>query len=222
MKCLKYYFLSPLYGYIQCYALLGYKDNQRDLDPTAMLKLYNKHTELGNFLLNNMEDLSEYVPESLKQSVIKAEFGNVCMHDNQLFLMTEVTIRGIFRLSTEQEVQLREWITGQLSDGWGESLEQTSFLEQCIYWPEVSYDEDECRFVDESEECTAKFFCTPWVYDKDWSLRLFDTEIQELSTAEVIKLQLKEIVQGETDNDKLLAKISIIEEYLKELKERVQ
>ena len=179
MKCLKYQFMSPLFSQVVCDALPDANDGGIELDHECTLTLFNKHSEIEAFLEHNMEDLVDCVPELLKEKVIKAEFGHHCAIDGGLRLLTEITVKGETRLSTDDECILRNWITGQLSDGWGESIEQEVVIEQDVSNPTLSFDEDECEFVTDEGYDTARYYLIPWNAHR-WSLALLDIEEVEV------------------------------------------
>ena len=178
MKCLKYQFMSPLYGEVMCDALIEAYEGRVELDEESTLTLFNNHSEFEAFLDDHMEDLAEYVPEQLKERVIKAEFGHHCAMDAGLRLLTEVTVKGESRLSTKEECELREWITGQLSDGWGESIEQRAVMTKYVDYHILRLDE-EGELVEEEECEEARYFFKPWISGR-WSLVLFDIEEVEV------------------------------------------
>ena len=179
MKCCKYQFITPLFSQVIAEALDDAYDGTIELNEECTLTLFNRHSEFEAFLEQHMEDLVQHIPEQLKEQVIKAEFGHHCSRDGGLHLLTEITVKGEYRLSTEEECCLREWITGQLSDGWGESLEQQVVIEQEVNHPTISFDEDECEFVTDEGYDTARYYLMPW-NSRRWSIALMDIETVEV------------------------------------------
>jgi hypothetical protein len=71
--------------------------------------------------LDTDRGLAEYIDTPLSDKV-ESLFPTVELHDDQLWCVADVRISG--SLSREEEAELKDWWTGQLSDGWGEGFEQ--------------------------------------------------------------------------------------------------
>ena len=205
MKCFKYTFKSPLNGTVYCEGLVEEDDNRVDFGPYGVLQLYNRGQDVLMFLTDKLEDLKDYVPQDLKGLVVKAEFGDSVEYRGGLYLLTQVCTR---RELTEDELDtLANWIRGQLSDGWGESLENEAVFEEDVRFDKTVFDEDTCEFEESYEHHTARYYLHPWQYSGNWTLELVSTEPVEMDIKEDNKEQvLKEI------NDNLVELLRRLEE----------
>lgn len=162
MKCYKYTCNTPMFGSVYCEAL-GEPDSRREIESENMLALYGRFSsEIDEFLKNNVEDLSEHICDSLKGVVVKAIFGEYDSdaRDESIYFTTHIYTRR--RLTAQEEVELQQWIEGQMSDGWGESLEQMECATETVYVKTTSFDPYLCEF--EEDECTvdACYHIHPW------------------------------------------------------------
>lgn len=193
MKCEKLTYKSPLYGSVYCEDCIDSPDSRVDFGPYGVLQLYNRGDDLMRFLSDRQEDLKEYVPEELEGLVVKAVFGIDYVEDGKVYLLTEMYVR---QEPTEFQYRLiLEWITGQLSDGWGEGLEQQQVLEEKVRFNKPIFDEDTCEFAEEEIHSTAYFYVHPWSSNCNWVLDLVSNETVELDIEEPDKKEevLKDI-----------------------------
>lgn len=177
MKCTKLTYTSPLHGTVVCEDVITDNDGRVDFGPDGVLELYNRSTSVEHYIADREEDLVEHIPDSLKKLVVKAVFGHYTIKDDCLYLATEIYAKR--EPNTEEGTLLEEWITGQLSDGWGESFEQNEVLEECVDIETVEFDPCTCEFERNSYRTEAYYYLHPWVY-RDWSLELDNIEEVEL------------------------------------------
>ena len=184
MKLTKYTFRTPLFGSIQAEELLSDTGGCIELSPEQMCKLYDRNAELLLFLTENSEDLSPYVPEELKDVVLRAEFGDCAMIGGRMYLRTyiwateDLTEPGIERI--------QKWITGQMSDGWGEGLEQREWQSRRVEKPTLYFDEYSLDFDEDVEIHEVYYYVNPW-NSEEFEILLEDTEdVEENATFEVV------------------------------------
>ena len=194
MKCIKLTYKSPMFGSVSCEDLESFSCGHIDLSPETMEQIHHRSDELGNFLRKHMEDLVDHVPEQLKDIVVKAEFGDFTFDDFGMCFLTEIYVR---RMPDALESSLiSEWITGQMSDGWGESLEQREFMLDRVEWTQPSFNEDEGIWESEEFLTTACYYVHSWT-DKFY-LDLIDDMVVEIDVPQEkeladLKLALEEI-----------------------------
>ena len=173
MKLTKYTFRTPLFGSISCEEALSDTDGRIELSPEMMCGMYNKGPALQCFLSENAEDLASCVPEDMTDVVFRAEFGDCAMFSHKMWLRTYVWVDGDLTESGIQAIQ--EWITGQMSDGWGEGLEQREWQSERIRRPFLCFDESSLEFEEDYEYCRVYYHVHPWNSD-DFEIYLEDCE----------------------------------------------
>ena len=89
------------------------------------------------------DDMTQYLPENLKEKINKVEWQ---LDDES---SGEIIVMANKELSEEEEIQLKEWIDGQNSDGLGEGFEQQEFAE--TYYDPYSGDGPFTRYEAEEE-----------------------------------------------------------------------
>lgn len=215
MICVKYQYMSPLYGMVTCEDISSDYDYY-ELDPKTMLTLYNRSNEVMDFVDNLEEDLVEYIHKELKEVVVKAVFGSTCMRDCKLYLRTEIYATRY--LTPEEQDLLQRWITGQMSDGWGESLEQKEVTSETVEVNRPQFDSDQALFVNDYETVKARYYLNPWS-STDWKLELVDMEYEELE----LEAQSKEteIAQLKDEVKELVSKLREYTTKLTEIAEKV-
>ena len=163
MKIMKYTFRTPLSGSINCEELISEENGRIELSPEQMCRLYDTSEKLLMFLTENAEDLVAYVPEELKGVVLRAEFGDCAMIGGRMYLRTYIWVEE--HLTDSGIEMIQEWITGQMSDGWGEGLEQREWMEKRVQKPCLYFDEYSLEFEEDTETCIASYYVHPWNAD---------------------------------------------------------
>ena len=96
----------------------------------------------------NDADMSQYIPKDV--TAISAQ-----MYPTDDFKRLVIEIKTMIRLDDNQLKRLRDWIIGQMSDGWGEGFEQRELdrYSETEYEPYYEEDEDgnEVEYEDEIE-----------------------------------------------------------------------
>lgn len=183
MKLMKYTFRTPLFGSIECEELLSDTDGRIELSPEQMCRMYDQGPELQMFLTENMEDLTFCVPEELQDVVLRAEFGDCAMLGGKMWLHTYIWVEG--NLTDTGIEQIQNWIVGQMSDGWGEGLEQTAWQERRVERPVVYFDEYMLDFEEDREVCEISYYANPWSADEFYIYLDDCEEVEELTIYKV-------------------------------------
>lgn len=182
MKCTKLIYKSPVFGSVVCDELPTENHRHVDFSPRTACALYDKGPEVELFLTENIRDLAEHVPEELQDLVVRAIFGISHLERGELYLLTEICVK---KELTEDQVKLIEgWIEGQLSDGWGESLEQKEAYTEMVTANYPYFDEDECEFRDDEMRVEACYYLHPWSCNSYWSLDLVTCQAEEVDIEE--------------------------------------
>ena len=187
MKCIKLTYKSPLYGSVYCEGCVDSPDSRVDFGPYGVLQLYNRGDYLMRFLSDRSEDLKEHIPEELQELVVKAVFGIDYVEEGKVYLLTEIYAKQ--EPNPLQYAKIQDWMTSQLSDGWGEGLEQQQVLEENIRFNKTIFDDDTCEFVEEEICSTAYYYVHPWSSNCNWFLHLAYSETVELDIPEDDKKQ---------------------------------
>jgi hypothetical protein len=116
-------------------------------DSTEDYLEYN--SQLEDFIVVEREDLDLYAGDRLPY-VLCIFPGIRWAEDGRPYSRTLVT--SVKKLSEEELKDVKEYITGQFSDGWGEGVEQRSFAGWDEYITETVYDEEDEEEY-EVEEC---------------------------------------------------------------------
>ena len=161
MKLKKYTFRTPLYGSIQCEELLPDTDGRIELSPVQMARMYDINgQELMMFLTENVVDLASCVPQEFRNGVRHAEFGDFAILGGKMWLKTYIYTED--GLNDEEITHIQEWIRGQMSDGWGEGLEQRAWMTDRVRKPVVYFEESTMEFDTYEELCDVSYYVNPW------------------------------------------------------------
>lgn len=71
--------------------------------------------------MDQKKGMAEYLSGTLAEKV-ESMFPNITLYNDALMCVTEVKLRE--PLTAEETTELKDWWSGQLSDGWGEGFEQ--------------------------------------------------------------------------------------------------
>lgn len=183
MKLMKYTFRTPLFGSIDAEELLSDTSGRIELSPEQMCRMYDKEPELLLFLSENAEDLAPCAPEELEGVVLRAEFGECAMLGGKMYLLTHVWVDGNL---TESGIEtVKDWISGQMSDGWGEGLEQRAWKEECVSKSVAYFDDDSLEFDEDHEYCQVYYYVHPW--NSEFYIDLDDYEsVEEDAKFEIV------------------------------------
>lgn len=182
MKCIKFTYETPLTASVYCEELLQDEpDNRIHLD-TVNTARFIDDTDITQFLEEHVTDLTEHIPPELKDLVVKAVFGKFEIrdipYDADAYLLTEIYVRR--EPSMAEGVLMEEWVTGQLSDGWGESFEQEECSEDRIKYTKPEFDYTTFGFEEVYEYADVYWYLHPWNNDDNWHLSLHSKEEVEL------------------------------------------
>jgi hypothetical protein len=183
MKLYKYTFKSPLRGSIQCEKLFSDTDGSKELDSEDMARLCSSDHQLCEFLENNREDLTEYICASLKTDVRKMEVGDYGIMEGELCLLSYVWVEEELTEAGMQEVM--DYLTGQLSDGWGEGLAQRHWRKDIARYSTPYFDTYSSDWEGEDHNTEAYFYVSPW-YRRGFTLELDNFEIEEVADPEPV------------------------------------
>lgn len=184
MKLMKYTFRTPLYGSIEAEELLSDTDGRIELSPEQMCRLYDQGPELLLHLSESAGDLAFAVPAELEDVVLRADFGDCAMLGGKMYLRTYVWVEG--NLTETGIQQIKDWISGQMSDGWGEGLEQRAWRTDRVHKPVMYFDEYSLEFDTDEELCEVNYYVNPWNSD-DFCVYLDDCEsVEEDAKFEVV------------------------------------
>ena len=159
MKCQKTTYLSTLCGSVECEELFRDTYGCVDFGPHGVYNLIHREPVIREFLEDHKEDLTKHLPEELRGLVIKAEFGDYYEDYGKSYLATKIYTSTV--PTEEQEQAIREWIIGQLSDGWGEGLSNECAYDEEIDKCSTTFDEDLCEFDEEAYVVDAYYYLLP-------------------------------------------------------------
>lgn len=174
MKLKKYTFRTPLYGSIECEELFPDTAGRIELSPSQMARMYDTDgQELMMFLTENVVDLASCVPLELEEVVLRAEFGDFGLLGGKMWLKTYIYTKH--DMTDDGITHIQEWIRGQMSDGWGEGVEQRAWMTNMVKKPVLYFDEYALEFDMDEESCEVSYYVNPWSPD-DFYVVLDDCE----------------------------------------------
>lgn len=191
MKTTHFRFRTPCYGRIfgdSVFEGTAYESVGREIGATAMANLYERYSQLSEFLERNKEEMTQYIDSENKplQDVVRLELGDYGVFNGQFCLVHHVWIKGqIDEISEEELHAVEEYIMGQLSDGWGEGLEQREWLNHYVEWSHPYFDTASAQFEEEDFRDNVSYYLVPW--NSEMEITQLDSEECELDvSAELI------------------------------------
>lgn len=168
MKTTHFRFKTPCYGRIYGESVFEgtpYENEGQDIDASVMATLYERHPELSVFLDRNKEEMTQYIDSENKplEDVVRLELGDYGVFNGRFCLVHHVWIKGQLDEISEEEIHaVEEYIMGQLSDGWGEGLEQREWMDQDVEWSQLYFDTDSAEFEEEYFRDNVSYYLVPW------------------------------------------------------------
>ena len=168
MKTTYFRFKTPCYGRIygdSVFEGTPYESEGQDIDASVMATLYERHPELSQFLDRNKEEMTQYIDSENKplEDVVRLELGDYGVFNGRFCLVHHVWIKGQLDEISEEEIHaVEEYIMGQLSDGWGEGLEQREWMDQDVEWSQLYFDTDSAEFEEEYFRDNVSYYLVPW------------------------------------------------------------
>ena len=191
MKTTHIRFKTPCHGRIygdSVFEGTPYENEGQEINATVMARLYESHPELSEFLERNKEEMTQYIDSENKplEDVVRLELGDYGVFNSQFCLVHHVWIKGQIDEISEEEIHaVEEYIMGQLSDGWGEGLEQREWLNHYVEWSRPYFDEYSADFEEEDFRDNVSYYLVPW--NSEIEITQLDSEECELDvSAELI------------------------------------
>ena len=191
MKTTHFRFKTRCYGRIYddgVFEGTPYENEGQEISPTTMARLYARSPQLSQFLERNKEEMTQYIDSENKplEDVVRLELGDYGVFNGRFYLIHHVWIKGqIDEISEEELLAVQEYIMSQLSDGWGEGLEQREWLNHPVEWSRPYFDEDSAEFEEEDFRGTVSYYLVPW--NAEMTITQLDSEECELDvSAELI------------------------------------
>lgn len=187
MKTTHFRFRTPCYGRIcgdSVFEGTPYENEGQEISATVVAKLYEWHPQLSQFLDRNKEEMTQYIDSENKplEDVVRLELGDYGVFDGRFCLVHNVWIKGqIDEISEEELISVKEYIMGQLSDGWGEGLEQHEWMSHSIEWSRPYFDEYSADFEEEYFRDTVRYYLVPW--KSEMKIAQLDSEECELDVS---------------------------------------
>lgn len=191
MKTTHFRFRTPCYGRIygdSVFEGTPYESEGQEIDAAAMARLYEWHPQLSQFLKRNKEEMTQYIDSENKplEDVVRLELGDYGVFDGRFCLVHHVWIKGQIDEISEEEIHaVEEYIMGQLSDGWGEGLEQREWMNHYVEWSHPYFDTSSAEFEEEEFRDNVSYYLVPW--NSEVEITQLDSEECELDvSAELI------------------------------------
>ena len=168
MKTTHFRFKTPCYGRIYGESVFEgtpYENEGQDIDASVMANLYERYPALSVFLDRNKEEMTQYIDSENKplEDVVRLELGDYGVFNGRFCLVHHVWIKGQLDEISEEEIHaVEEYIMGQLSDGWGEGLEQREWMSHYIEWSQPYFDTDSAEFEEEYFRDNVSYYLEPW------------------------------------------------------------
>lgn len=196
MKAIHYRFATEIHGMVSADDVFEgtmYENEGFRLDANQMARIFDSSPSLATFLDGEKCDVTQFVPQELKESILKITLGDYALIDGKLYFIHHVWFAD--HEDTPENVDaVDSYITGQLSDGWGEGLEQRPFGEETVRWDKPYFDEYSLEFDREECRVDAAYYVVPWD-DGKISPSVLDMEPEDF------EFSIKEIAQLELDTE---------------------
>lgn len=191
MKTTHIRFRTPCHGRIygdSVFEGTPYENDGQEINATVMARLYESYPQLSEFLERNKEEMTQYIDSENKplEDVVRLELGDYGVFDGRFCLVHNVWIKGQPDEISEEELSaVKEYIMGQLSDGWGEGLEQREWMNHYVEWSRPYFDEYSADFEEEDFRDNVSYYLVPW--NREIEITQLDSEECELDvSAELI------------------------------------
>ena len=187
MKTTHFRFMTPCYGRIcgdGVFEGTPYESEGQEICATAVANLYDRNLELSQFLERNKEEMTQYIDSENKplQDVVRLELGDYGVFNGKFCLVHHVWIKGqLDEISEEELCAVEEYIMGQLSDGWGEGLEQREWMNHYVEWSHPYFDTASAQFEEEEYRDNVGYYLIPW--KPDMEITILDSEECELDVS---------------------------------------
>lgn len=200
-KVFKYEFISRVLGRIQASDPIFNDDYDEELtlDSINMATLYNNCYELEEWAEEEKDDLAQIFNRSylVDYKLSSMRFGNLETIEGRLYHVTKVDVD---RELKEHEIdELKVFINGQLSDGWGEGAEQHEFKEDRLEKTVPRWDDYSLEFDDAIQHVDVYYYCILSEYSVE-DFRFVGTESQETQIAHVTGHLSLELEEGKVHN----------------------
>lgn len=170
----------------------GEEQKSFDLDMSQSANLVNSSDSLSSALANmEKEDLREYYEED--RNIYKIVFGDSRITEDcdRIIALTYVYTSPELQ---ELPQSVLDFISGQLSDGWGEGKEQES-VKLCTYYRKNSYFSVEYSEMEEEEEGPYSVYAGIhfWQLDNFYlNVEDFTEDVEILDEKEILRNAIKE------------------------------
>ena len=187
------------------------------MSPTGTARLYDRNPELSQFLDRNKEDATQFIDDTneLLKNVVRIELGDYGVFYSKFHLIHHVWIKGELDEIPEEEINaVKEYIMSQLSDGWGEGLEQREWMVESVNWTRPYFDEDSCEFDEEDVEETAYYYLKPW--NADTEIEILDSVEEELEVKAEELASIKRVTDSMTRRVYIIRKSAEVDALIEE------
>lgn len=220
MKTTHFRFITPCSAVIDAEGIINddpCQEGRIHVSPIGTARLYEKNPELSEFLDRNKEDATQFIDDTneLLKNVVRLELGDYGVFDSEFHLIHNVWIKGgLDEISQEEIDAVKEYIMGQLSDGWGEGLEQREWMYQSIHWTRPYFDEDSCEFNEDEETDTANYYLKPW--NENIEISLVDSAEEELEVEAEELASIKRVMDSMTRRVYIVRKPAEVDALIEE------
>ena len=211
MKAKKWTVISPVTVSIYAdtpiflYECCGEEQESFDLDMSQSANLVNSSDSLSSFLANmEKEDLREYYDED--RNIYKIVFGDTRISEDcdRIIALTYVYTSPDLQ---ELPKSVLDFISGQLSDGWGEGMEQRGTI-ICTYYNKVNYFNIDSGEMEEEEDGSFRVYA----YVHFWQFNGFYLNVEEF-TEDAEILDEKEILRNAIKEEMTSVLETMFEKY---------